>query len=449
MLEAVWFLLIGALLILMGLARSVIAGLPMTGAMVYLAFGFLIGPAGLGMLNLDIYRDAHVLRTLAEAGLLISLFSIGMHLRMPLGSSRWRLVLRLALPAMVLTIGAMTLVGFYALGWTLGAALLAAAALAPTDPVLANELRPREAGDDEPLRFALSGEGGANDGAAYPFVLIGLAVCNLGHPDAQSPATLAASLVWGVVGAVIVGWLMGTATEALVARLRIRYAKAMGYEGFLALGLMAACYGVALLIHSYAFLAVFAAGVALRRKEMHETGEETPNEALEQVAHGDMQRAAKHPELAHAYLAESMMTFSVELEHLVELGLLLLIGSVVSSCWRDLLQWQSLVAVLALFLVARPLSVWVSLIGTGTDRTQRLLAGWLGIRGVGTFFYLLLALEHTDPDNIRPIAPVLLAVIVASVFLHGISASPLLERYFRAGNKAQAPREAAQQALKS
>ncbi|OWT80479.1 MULTISPECIES: sodium:proton antiporter [unclassified Achromobacter] len=435
MFEAVWFLLIGGLLIFMGLARSVIAGLPMTGAMVYLAFGFIIGPAGLGLLNVDLYKDAHVLRLLAETGLLISLFSIGMHLRIPLGSSRWRLVLRLALPAMILTIVAMTLVGFYALGWTLGAALLAAAALAPTDPVLANELRPREAGDDEPLRFALSGEGGANDGAAYPFVLIGLAVCNLGHPDAQSPATLAASLIWGVMGAVLVGWIMGTATEALVSRLRIRYEKAMGYEGFLALGLMSACYGVALMIHGYAFLAVFAAGVALRRKEMRETGDATPQQTLDQVTHGDMHQAARHPELAHAYLAESMMTFSVELEHLVELGMMLLIGSIVSIYWRDMLQWQSLVAVLALFLVARPLSVWVSLMGTGTDRIQRLLAGWLGIRGVGTFFYLLLALENTDADNVRPIAPVLLAVIVASVFLHGISASPLLERYFRSGHK--------------
>ncbi|ALM82688.1 sodium:proton antiporter [Bordetella sp. N] len=432
MFEAVWFLLIGGLLIFMGLARSVIASLPMTGAMVYLLFGFVIGPAGLGMLDLDLYRDAHVLRILAETGLLISLFAIGMHLRLPLGSGRWRLVLRLALPAMILTIAAMTVVGHYALGWPLGMALLAAAALAPTDPVLANELRPQEAGDDEPLRFALSGEGGANDGAAYPFVLIGLAVCNLGHPDAQSPATLAASLIWGVVGAVAVGWIMGTATEALVSRLRIRYAKAMGYEGFLALGLMSACYGVALMIHGYAFLAVFTAGVALRRKEMHETGDATPQNTLGNVAHGDMQQAAKNPDLAHAYLAESMMTFSVELEHLVELGMMLLIGSLVSTYWRDMLQWQSLVVVLVLFLIARPASVWLSLAGTGTDKVQRLLAGWLGIRGVGTFFYLLLALEHTDADNVRPIAPILLAVIVASVFLHGITASPLLKRYLRA-----------------
>lgn len=432
MIEAIWFLLVGGLLILMALAKSFISNLPMSGAMVYLVVGFFIGPAGLGLIELDLHRDEHILRLLAETGLVISLFAIGMHLRVPLMDKVWWLPLRLALPAMFLTIACMTALGYFVLGLGLGVALVAASALSPTDPVLANELRPREAGDDEPLRFALSGEGGGNDGAAYPFVLIGLALCgSAGFPDTQSPWLLGASVLWGLASAITIGCLMGTVTEAVVARLRIRYAQAMGFEGFFTLGLMTACYGVALLVHGYAFLAVFFAGVALRRREMRKTGEETPSEALDGVQHGDKDAAAKDPQLAHAYLAESMMAFSVELEHIVELALMLIIGSVVSVYWRDMLNWTSLWVVLVLFVVVRPLSVWLSLLGSSTDTSQRLLAGWLGIRGVGTFFYLTFALEHTDAATMAPVVPIMLSVIVASVFLHGASATPLLNRYFR------------------
>jgi NhaP-type Na+/H+ or K+/H+ antiporter len=433
--EAIWFLLIGGLFTFMALARSMISRLPMTGAMVYLVVGFALGPSGFGLLRLDVYEHFHLLRLVAETALLISLFAIGMHLRVPFGRELWRLPLRLACPAMLLTIGFMTLFGYYALGLGLGVALVFAAALAPTDPVLANELRPHEAGDDEPLRFALSGEGGANDGAAYPFVLLGVALCNLGNPEVVTqPWMLAASLVWGVGSAIGVGWAMGTATEALVSRLRIRHAEALGFEGFFAIGLMTACYGVTLLVHGYGFLAVFCAGVALRGREMRATGISTPNETLQEVQRGDAEKAAKDPELAHAYLAESMMAFSVELERIVELALMLIIGSVVSAHWRDMLNWTSIAVVAVLFLVVRPVSVWLSLLGTDTDRSQRLLAGWLGIRGVGTFFYLLLALEQTSAQTMRVIIPLLLATIVASVFLHGITASPLLERYY-AGRK--------------
>jgi NhaP-type Na+/H+ or K+/H+ antiporter len=430
--EAIWFLLIGGLFTIMALAKSVISRLPMSGAMVYLAVGFALGPAGVNLLRLDVYEHFHLLRLLAEVALLVSLFAIGMHLRVPFSRSLWQLPLRLAGPAMLSTIGLMALFGYYVMGLGLGVAVVLAAALAPTDPVLANELRPHEAGDDEPLRFALSGEGGANDGAAYPFVLLGVALCNLGKPEvAAQPWLLGAGLLWGVGSAIAIGWIMGTATEALVSRLRIRHAEALGFEGFFALGLMTTCYGVALLAHGYGFLAVFCAGVALRSRELKATGMESANVALQEVSRGDTDKAAKDPNLAHAYLAESMMAFSVELERIVELALMLIIGSVVSAHWQDLLTWNAAMVVAVLFLVVRPLSVWLSLAGTRTDGAQRLLAGWLGIRGVGTFFYLVLALEQTSAETMQPIIPLLLATIVASVFLHGVTASALLERYYR------------------
>ncbi|OZI18564.1 sodium:proton antiporter [Bordetella genomosp. 9] len=430
MIEAVWYLLVGALLIAMALARNLIARLPMTGAMVYLLVGFAIGPAGVGLLKVDIFQDTHVLRIITETGLIVSLFAIGLHLRAPLGHRLWSPPFRLALPAMVITIAIMAAAAYYGLHLDIGPALVLGAAMAPTDPVLASELRPREAGDDDSLRFSLSGEGGANDGAAYPFALLGMMLCGMPDSKLDQPWLLAGELAWGIVSAVAIGLAMGTLTEALVARLRIRYAKALGFEGFLALGLMTTCYGLTLMAHGYGFLAVFCAGVALRRREMRETGESTPRAALHDVTHGERKEAAKDPELAHAYLAESMMAFSIEMERIVELALMLIIGSVISAHWRDLMSWPLLAMVALLFFVARPVAVQAAMAGTAAAWRERLVASWLGFRGVGTFFYLLFALEQV-PQQVKPLMPYLLGTITLSVFIHGCSALPTLTWYYR------------------
>jgi NhaP-type Na+/H+ or K+/H+ antiporter len=456
--EATWYLIIGALLIAMALARKLIAHLPMTGAMVYLAVGFVLGPTGTGLLTFDVTSGASVLRIVTEAGLVISLFAIGMHLRVPLRDRLWRLPLRLGVGAMLLTIAAMTAIGYYGLGLAPGLALIVAAALAPTDPVLANELRPRAAGDSEPLRFALSGEGGCNDGAAWPFMLLGLALCGVevggmtgvtgidlagvilggAHSGSASGQILsftgfAASVAWGVVSALAIGWVLGAGVVALVTRLRLRFDLALGVEGFLALGLMSACYGAAQLLHGYAFVAVFVAGVALRHRELRATGKHTaPTAALGKVEHGERDKAARTPELAHAYVAESMMAFAVEIEQTVELVLMLLIGSVVSAHWRELLQWHAIWPALALLFVVRPLCTLVALAGSSATWPQRFLAGWLGIRGVGAFYYLLFAIEHLRRVAQDAALAVVMAAIVGSVLLHGVSATLLLERYLRA-----------------
>jgi NhaP-type Na+/H+ or K+/H+ antiporter len=237
--EAVWFLIVGALMVLMALGRKLVERLPMTGAMVYLIVGFLLGPACAGLLTIDVERDVRLLRTLTEAGLVVSLFAIGMYLRVELSRPLWRLTLRLAGPAMLITIAVMFAAARWGLGLAAGPALLLASALAPTDPVLANELRVEEAGDDEPLRFALSSEGGLNDGAASPMVYIALALCGVSSLGSQNPWTFALAIAWGLASALLFGWALGTGVVVLVTKLRTKYDHALGLEGFLALGLVA------------------------------------------------------------------------------------------------------------------------------------------------------------------------------------------------------------------
>lgn len=130
-------------------------------------------------------------------------------------------------------------------------------------------------------------------------------------------------------------------------------------------------------------------------------------------------------------MAESMMGFSVEVERLIELGLMVIIGSFVSAHWRDLLHWSVVWPVLFLFTVARPFGSSLSLIGSSTDRHQRVLSAWLGLRGVSAFYYLLFSLEKAGPGTVGQFEPIILAAIVLSVFLHGATATVLLDGYLK------------------
>jgi NhaP-type Na+/H+ or K+/H+ antiporter len=54
---------------------------------------------------------------------------------------------------------------------------------------------------------------------------------------------------------------------------------------------------------------------------------------------------------------------------------------------------------------------------------------WFGIRGVGSFYYLAYSLEHGPAADVQPLVPLALAVVTASVVIHGVSATPLMNRY--------------------
>ncbi|QGZ63592.1 cation:proton antiporter [Paraburkholderia acidisoli] len=427
--EAVWFVLVGVLLIFMAVASGLITRLPLTGAMIYLAVGVVVGPACLGLVRVDLAGHAWPLSVIAEAGLVISLFSVGMHLRVRLRDRLWHLPLRLGVLAMALTATLMAVFA-WAIGEPPGVALFLAAALSPTDPVLANELRVREAGDDEPVRFALSGEGGLNDGAALPFALVGLALCGAQVGRVQSAGALLVSLLWGMAGALLIGTVLAVLCVRVIFNLRTRYGETVGLDGFIALGLMSVTYGAAELAHAYAFVAVFAAGVALRHEELRATGDRRPAEALENVHLSEHAEVAKDPRRAHAWLAESMTGFTLEIERLAEFSLLLLIGCMVSAHWQDMLQWRPLLYACVLIFIARPVAVFAAMAGSTANGQQRRLMAWVGIRGVGTFYYAVWGIDQAG-DVLRAVLPVALDAIVLSVILHGATAGYAMSHYFQ------------------
>jgi NhaP-type Na+/H+ or K+/H+ antiporter len=96
--------------------------------------------------------------------------------------------------------------------------------------------------------------------------------------------------------------------------------------------------------------------------------------------------------------------------------------------WR----WQLVAFALAMIVLVRPLAVFALLRGPSLPAAQRRLIGWLGIRGVGSLFYLLYALQQGVGGALgQEIVSASLLAISASVLVHGISTTPLMSRYQR------------------
>jgi sodium/hydrogen antiporter len=441
MTEAYWFTTAGVLLVGIVLASMLLRRLPISTAIIYLGVGLLLGPSALGLLSWDAVSEAEILKYISEVAVIVSLFTVGLKWRTPLTAEFWSLPVRLATVAMVLTICAVTLIGTTLLGLPLGAAVLLGAVLAPTDPVLASEVQVRSSTDRDTVRYALSGEAGLNDGLAFPFVMLGLGLLGL-HPDedaglfklwANGEFGLWGWLGWDLLWAVGVGLAVGALTGSMVGRLALylhrRRHDVFALHEFLVLGLIALSYGLAQLVYGYGFLAVFAAGYALRRIELRATGyapepTELPPEGLDkEVEEG----GAKEPEQAAQRMATALMTFNDQLERILEAAVVVLLGAVLTTeFWASEVIWLAPL----LFLVVRPLAVVVGLLGKGTSYSQKALMAWFGIRGIGSIYYLTYALGYGVPSQLADrLTALVLSLVALSIVVHGVSVTPLMKRY--------------------
>ena len=242
-----WSLFIGVLLVTMVLAGTLLGRLPLSSAMIYLALGWLLGPHVMNVLRPDPALHADVLERVAEVGLLISLFAVGMQVDfgVPLRDRRWRLPLRLAFVSMAVMVAMVAAVGVWALDLPVGAAILLGAILAPTDPVLASGVQSEPGSKPDRLGFSLAGEGGLNDGTAFPFVMLGLGLLGIQSLGPRLVRWWTIDLLWATAAGLAIGAALGTVAGRLVVYLRSRHGEAIGLDEFLALGLVGMAYGVA------------------------------------------------------------------------------------------------------------------------------------------------------------------------------------------------------------
>lgn len=438
----IWVAVLGAVLLILALTSNYLRWLPVTTSLVCLVLGMAIGPAGVGLLQLDIRQAAHWMENLTEVALLFSLFVSGLKLRLPLGHRSWWVAFGLAGPVLLLGIGGVALVlhGLLDLDW--GFALLLGAILAPTDPVLASMVQVNDAQDHDRVRFGLSGEAGLNDGVAFAFVILGVLLLKQDSAPQHWLADWALySLLWAIPAGLLCGYAMGHGLGRLTLRLRIRHEdSSVSPNDYLSFALIALAYVAAELIHGYGFLSVFAAGLGLRQAEVHaSSSQHPPAEHLvqpvvghqhgdpRQAVHGDVQALAER-QVAAGIMLGDMLSFGSLVERAMEVFIVTLLGVVLPAHW----DWRALLLAALLFLVVRPLSVLAMPWGALLDRHQRLLLGWFGIRGIGSLYYLFYALnQQLEPAQATMSIQLTLSVVALSILVHGLSTQPLLLHYQR------------------
>jgi len=293
-----------------------------------------------------------------------------------------------------------------ALGLALGPALLLGAVLAPTDPVLASDVQVDHERDRDRLRISLSAEAGLNDGTAFPLVMLAMGLLGLHELGAGGWRWGVVDVLWAGVGGLVVGWVLAFVFSRAVVWLRREREQALGMESFLTLGLIALTYGFALLLQVYGFLAVFASGLAMRQVERREL----PSEDA-------------------AYMARAVLDFTLDLEKLAELVVMIVVGALVT---REAFTPQTIGVALLLLFVVRPLAVYATTWRLGLSPSQRRLAAWFGIRGVGSMFYLAFAVAHgAAGPQLGWVADAVLVTITLSVLVHGTTATPVMRSYRR------------------
>jgi NhaP-type Na+/H+ or K+/H+ antiporter len=436
--------LAGGLLLLMALSSAYLRNLPISTSAIYLALGLAIGPLGLGWLEIDLRDEIGWVERLTEVSVIVALFVGGLRLRLPLRDPAWIAARRLGGPIMLATIIGLALCAKLLLGVDTATALLIGAVLAPTDPVLAGTVKVNSAADYNRVRYGLSGEAGLNDGMAFPFVIFALLWAEHGGAGDWIPEWTLRRLLWAVPAGLLLGFVLGRGVGRLAIWLRSHQQDTGAPSDFLALALIALSYVGAEAIGAWGFLATFAAGVGLRHAELHVT-RTTPSSAQrerkssenapvphppaeELVGASVREEELKEPAVAAGVLVAETITFGDTAERLLEVMLVVLVGVLLASHWDP----RAIPLALLLFFLVRPLATQLILVGTPTTNAQRWLMGWFGIRGIGSLYYLSYALGHgLDSRAAADLAGLTISVVALSIFVHGMTAGPLLARMER------------------
>jgi NhaP-type Na+/H+ or K+/H+ antiporter len=348
-----------------------------------------------------------VVERLSELVVIVSLMGAGLKIDRMIGLRSWALTWRLLGIAMPITMLIVACLAWGLTGAGAAAALLIAAVLAPTDPVLASDVQvsgPGKGTEDE-ARFALTSEAGFNDGFAFPFVHLAIALTAATFVAGDLLEWFIRDLLWKTILGAALGYAIGRGLGYLTFHLPMRANLSRTGDGFVALAATLLAYGVVETLGGFGFLAVFVSALALRNASRdHE---------YHQRLHG----------------------FAEEAERLLMMVLLVLFGGMVAfGGLLASLDWRMLVFVAGVLLVARPAAGLFSLLGSNLPWREQLVISFFGIRGMGSIYYLAFALNHASFADPRRLWAIAGSVVLASILLHGITVTPalaLLDRWQR------------------
>jgi sodium/hydrogen antiporter len=83
-------------------------------------------------------------------------------------------------------------------------------------------------------------------------------------------------------------------------------------------------------------------------------------------------------------------------------------------------------------VILKPVAGWIGLLGSDHPTSSRLAIAFVGIRGMGTIYYLAHAVTEEYFPAARQVWAVAVFTILVSIVVHGVSAGPVLARLDRA-----------------
>ena len=396
---------IGALVALVAWLPLAIRRAPLSLPIVCIVLG--AGLFSLPQVGLNPMPQAYpqVTERLTEFVVIIALMGAGLKIDRIFNLKRWQVTWRLLGVTMMLSIAAITLLGVSLLGLGLAGAILLAGSLAPTDPVLAADVQvgaPQEGREDE-VRFGLTSEAGLNDGLAFPFVnlAIALALAASGPTTDWLTEWLTVSVLWKVLAGLGAGWVLGWVFGRLTFALPVSSRLAATRDGFIVLAATFLSYAVAEMLHSYGFLAVFITALAFR-----------------------------HADRDHRFHVE-MHAFIEQVERMGMMVVLVLFGGALVSGLLAPLRPIDVAAALLIVLVVRPLTGMLGLVGWRRPLREKLILAFFGIRGVGSFYYLAYGLNAAPFEGGDRLWAIVGLICLLSILLHGVTVTPVMRWFDR------------------
>ncbi|MFC3563752.1 cation:proton antiporter [Pedobacter jamesrossensis] len=337
---------------------------------------------------------------LTELVIIISLMGAGIKIDRPFSLKKWCSPLKLVSITMLLCIVASVIMGYYFLGLGLASALLLGGALAPTDPVLASDVQvgpPNEIKSE--TRFALTGEAGLNDGMAFPFIWLSIAVSQISTGSNFSFINwLSYDLIYKISLGVLIGYFSGRFAGYLVFKLPRKHKFLYTRDGLLAISLTLIVYGAAEMLHGYGFIAVFVCGIAVR-----------------------------HYEKGSSYHSE-LHSFTDQVERMLICILLVLFGGALANGILNSLNWQIVFFVLIFVFLIRPISGLITFSTSLLSFREKLGISFFGIKGVGSVFYLLFAFRKAQFEYQQELWTTISFAILISIVLHGLTATTVMKK---------------------
>jgi len=379
------------------------------------AVGFAVWslPLGLPHFNPTVDGfDAITLEYATEFIVIASLMAAGIAIDRPVSWANWRQIWPLLLIAMPLTIAAVALLGWWALGLAPASAILLGAALAPTDPVLARSVQVGPPGEDQrhDVRFSLTVEAGLNDGFAFPFTYLAIAAVGMTALGDWTLEWAALDLVWRIVAGCAVGYAVGRIgawyvfereadapiediDEASDEAENPSYSTS---EGLIVLGTLLLAYGLAELAEGYGFLAVFVGAVTARQRE----------------------NRSRYHKISHHFIDQ--------IEQIVLVAVLFGFGAMLASGVLSALTWPAALVGLALIFVIRPISGLLAEANCDLPMIGKLAVAFLGVRGMGSIYYLAYGQNNADFAQIDLLWATVSFAILVSIIVHGVVSGPLI-----------------------